>query len=98
MGAEGAAGEPPATHRFREVLMTRDFDAMRQALAPDVLLNSPILSTPFEGREAVVELFRIIADTLEDIRFTVDVAEGDLHFMSWECRVGAVDLEGAEIL
>jgi ketosteroid isomerase-like protein len=89
---------PPATHPFRDALMARDWEGVREALNPDVVLNSPILSTPFEGREAVVELFEVIRDTLEDIDFTVDMADGDVRFMSWRTHIGDVRMEGAEIM
>ncbi|MEA2438883.1 MAG: hypothetical protein QOH76_307 [Thermoleophilaceae bacterium] len=92
------AAPPPATHPFRDAFMARDFDAMREALNPGVVLNSPILTTPFEGREAVMELFEVIRDTLEDIQYTVDMADGDVRFMSWRTQIGNVKMEGAEIM
>jgi hypothetical protein len=97
MQAETAAA-PPATHPFREALIARDFDAMRDAMNPEVVLNSPILSTPFEGREAVLELFRVISETLEDIRYTTDIADGDVRVMSWRTRIGKMEMEGADFL
>jgi ketosteroid isomerase-like protein len=89
---------PPAHHPFRSAFVARDLEAMRDAVNPDVVLNSPILSTPFEGREAVLELFEVIGETLEDIQYTVDMAEGDVCVMSWRTRIGAVEMEGAEIM
>src|SRR3954453_1294905 len=97
MQAETTA-TPPATHPFREAFMARDLEAMRALLSPDVVLNSPILSTPFVGREAVLELFEVILETLEDVRYTVDMADGDLRFLSWHTRVGATEMQGADIL
>ena len=97
MNADTAVA-PPATHPFRDALMARDWDAVREALNPDVVLNSPILTTPFVGREAVVELFEVIRETLEDIQFTVDMADGDVRFMSWRTHIGDVQMEGAEIM
>jgi ketosteroid isomerase-like protein len=97
MQAETTAG-PPATHPFRDAFMARDLEAMRALLSPDVVLNSPILSTPFVGREAVLELFEVILETLDDVRYTVDMADGDLRFLSWQTRVGATEMQGADIL
>jgi hypothetical protein len=95
MTAETALTE---THPFRDALLARDFDAMRDAMNPDVVLNSPILSTPFVGRDAVLELFTVIVDTLEDITYTTDIAEGDVRFMSWHTHIGKVEMQGADIL
>src|SRR3954462_11475370 len=89
---------PPATHPFRDAFLARDVEAIRELLTPDVVLNSPILSTPFVGREAVLELFIVIHDTLEDIRYTVDMADGDLPFLSWHTRIGTTEMQGADIL
>src|SRR3954469_1190970 len=85
-------------HPFRDAFGARDLDAMREAMTPDVTLNSPILSTPFVGRDAVMELFEVILETLEDVEYTVDVAEDDLRVMSTTARVGKVPLEGAQIM
>ena len=89
---------PPASRAFREAFAARDFAAMRETLHPDVVLNSPILSTPFKGREAVLELFEVIVDTLEDVRFVADVAERDIHFFSFYARVGATEMQGADVV
>src|SRR3954463_12083792 len=89
---------PPAHHPFRSAFVARDFAAMREAMTPDVVLNSPILSTPFVGREAVLELFEVITETLEDVRYTVDMRDGDVIFYSWHTRVRGVEMQGADIL
>jgi len=90
--------EAAATHPFRETFTERDFAAMRELLHPDVVLNSPILSTPFVGREAVLELFEVITETLEDVRYTVDMRDGDVIFYSWHTRVRGTEMQGADIL
>lgn len=92
---------PTATspaHAFQEAFAARDFDAMQELLHPSVVLNSPILSTPFQGREAVLELFEVITETLEDVRFTIDIGEGDIHFFSFHARVGATEMQGADVV
>jgi ketosteroid isomerase-like protein len=92
------ASAPPATHPFRDAFTSRDFGAMRELLSEDVVLNSPILSTPFVGREAVLELFEVITATLEDVRYTIDMADGDLRFFSWHTHIGSTEMQGADIV
>lgn len=87
-----------ATHSFQEAFAARDFGAMRELLHPDVVLHSPILSTPFEGREAVLDLFEVITVTLEDVRFVVDIGEGDTHFFSFHARVGRTEMQGGDLV
>ena len=85
-------------HPFRDAFGARDLDAMREAMTPDVVLNSPILTTPFVGRDAVMDLFEVILETLEDVEYTIDVASDGLRVMSTTARVGKVPLEGAQIM
>lgn len=89
---------PSAPHEFQRAFAARDFAAMLELLDPDVVLNSPILSKPFEGREAVLELFEVITETLEDVRFTVDIGEGDIYFFSFFARVGRTEMQGADLV
>jgi ketosteroid isomerase-like protein len=92
---------PTATspaHSFQQAFAARDFAAMRELLHPDVVLHSPILSTPFEGREAVIDLFEVITVTLEDVRFVVDIGEGDTHFFSFHARVGRTEMQGGDLV
>jgi ketosteroid isomerase-like protein len=96
MQSETTPTSPP--HAFQQAFAARDFAAMRELLHPDVVLNSPILTKPFEGREAVVELFEVITETLEDVRFTVDIAGGHVHFFSFHARVRGTDMQGADIV
>src|SRR3954469_5384175 len=96
---EAAIATPPVLgHPFPKAFSAGDREGMRRAMAPDVVLNSPILSTPFQGRETLMELFDVILETLEDIRYTAYVAEGDLHFMSFTARVGKVEMQAVDIL
>jgi ketosteroid isomerase-like protein len=85
-------------HSFQQAFAARDFTAMRELLHPDVVLNSPILTTPFEGRDAVLDLFEVITVTLEDVRFTVDIGEGDIHFFSFHARVGRTEMQGGDLV
>ena len=99
MSAEVATTQPATKlHPFALALSARDLGAMRETITSDVVLNSPILSTPFEGREAVMELFEVIVDTLEDLHYTVALGEDNVRFMSFRARVGKVEMEGADIL
>jgi ketosteroid isomerase-like protein len=87
------------SRRFIEALLIRDLAAMGDALTTDVVLNSPILSTPFQGREQVLALFEAVLDTLEDIRYTADVADGDVRIMVFRSRIaGKVEAESIDIM
>jgi hypothetical protein len=85
-------------HPFRAAWRTRDLDAFAGALAPDVELHSPVITTPFRGREAAVELYGVLFDTLGDFDITDEFAAGDTHAFFWRANVGGGRIEGADLL
>ena len=53
-------------HPFRAAVEARDHEAMVATLAPDCKLYSPVAFKPFDGREAVAELFWNLLEVFED--------------------------------
>ena len=88
-----------AKEDFRSAVENGDRDAMVAALAPDVVLNSPVKHKPFEGREAVAALFGALVETFEDFHYTDEFDdEGGSKALVFRARVGDRDLEGIDIL
>lgn len=71
---------------------------MVAALAPDVILHSPVSFKPFEGREAVSILFAALLEVFEDFRYTDELGDGDTRLLVFRARVGNRDLEGVDLL
>jgi hypothetical protein len=91
--------EAAKVHPFIEAFLARDYAALGEAMTPDVVLNSPILATPFHGRKAVVELLEAVIETLEDLRYTDDLADGDTRIMVFRSRIaGKVEAESIDIM
>ncbi len=44
----------PPVHPFRAAIESRDMDAAIELLSEDVVLRSPVVFKPYQGREAVV--------------------------------------------
>ena len=89
----------PAADDFRNAVETGDRDGMVAALAPDVVLNSPVKHKPFEGREAVAALFGALLETFEDFRYTDEFEQADgSKALVFRARVGDKELEGIDIL
>ena len=65
-----------AASRMRAALEAKDPAALEALLAPDVVLHSPIISTAFEGKPAVSELYAEIIAGYRDYRFIAQL-EGD---------------------
>jgi hypothetical protein len=85
-------------HPFRAAWRTRDLDAWADVLAPDVVLHSPVLTRPFRGREAAIELYGVLFDALGDFDITDEFAAGDSHAFFWRADAGGRRIEGADLL
>ena len=63
--------EAKGHHPFREAFGNRDLDALDGLLADDVSFHSPVISEPgFEGKGAVMALYRVAFDAIADFEFT----------------------------
>jgi hypothetical protein len=87
-----------AASDFREAIERRDLDGMVATLADDVVLHSPVSFKPFEGREAVAQLFEILLRTFEDFRYTDDLAGAEVHAMIFRARIGDREVEGLDLI
>ena len=87
-----------APHPFRLAAEAKDLEAMTAALREDVVLHSPILFRGFEGREIVIQVLTHVVATLEDFRYTDELAEGDTVVLRFKARVGDRELEGIDFL
>src|SRR5215210_4260072 len=68
------------SQRFAAAMRERDFETLGETLAADVVLHSPITgSFPFEGREQVLDLLRIVRGALEDLNPVASFGDDDTH-------------------
>jgi len=87
-----------ALHPFRLAVEAKDLEAAKATLREDVVLHSPILFRGFEGREIVMGVLTHVAATLEDFRYTDELAAGDVVTLRFKARVGDRELEGIDFL
>jgi hypothetical protein len=87
-----------APHPFRLAVEAKDLTAATATLREDVVLHSPILFRGFEGREIVMQVLTHVAATLEDFRYTDELAEGNTVVLRFKARVGDRELEGIDFL
>jgi ketosteroid isomerase-like protein len=85
-------------HPFRTAWRTRDLDSWTDALAPDVVLYSPVTKTPFRGRDAATELYGVLFDSLGQFDITDELAAGDSHAFFWRADVDGRSIEGADLV
>ncbi len=85
-------------HPFRAAWATRDLQAWSATFAPDVVLRSPLIQTPFEGKESATELYGVLFDALRDVEITHESSAGDSHAFFWRAAAGRRTIEGADLL
>lgn len=88
----------PGPHPFRRAAETKDLELMREALAEDVVLHSPVLFRGFEGRDVVLAVLSHVIAVFEDFAYLDELAEGDRVVLRFRARVGDRELEGIDYL
>ena len=87
-----------AASAFRTAVERQDIDAARELLAADVVFHSPVTFHPFLGRDTVIELLSLVAQTFEDFRYTDELAMEGAHALIFKASVAGKELEGIDLL
>jgi hypothetical protein len=84
---------------FRAAVESKDFDALEATLSPDVVFRSPVVFSPYEGRDAVAGLLRVVGTVLAPkLTYQWQVREGDREVLCFRSQVGARDVEGVDLI
>ena len=83
---------------FRAAAENKDFSAIDELFADDVVFRSPVVFKPYEGREAVALLLGAVSQVFEDFRYTDQVESGDSATLIFRARVGDRELDGIDYL
>jgi SnoaL-like protein len=84
---------------FRAAVETKDFEQVQATLAPDVHFRSPAVFAPYEGREAVGALLRVVGGVLApQLVYQWQIREGDREVLCFTSRVGDREVEGVDLL
>jgi ketosteroid isomerase-like protein len=84
--------------RYRTASEAGDIDALMETLAADVEVVSPISGhMVFRGRDDVRILLGAVYGTLNGLRWTETVGDGDHRVVVGEARVGAVRMTDAMV-
>src|SRR6266487_6899303 len=84
--------------RFRAAAAAKDFSAIDELFAEDVVFRSPVVFKPYEGREAIAMLLGAVSQVFEDFRYTDQVETGDAAALAFSARVGDRELDGIDFL
>jgi hypothetical protein len=84
---------------FRAAVESKDFGQVEATLAPDIHFRSPAVFTPYEGREDVIALLRVVGEVLgPELSYQWQVREGDREVLCFTSRVGDREVEGVDLL
>jgi hypothetical protein len=82
---------------LRAAFEARDHDAIVDALAPDVVLRSPIFEVPFTGIDEASDLFAVLLEVLWPVTY-LDEIPGDPHILHFNAEIEGKKLEGIDLL
>jgi hypothetical protein len=86
---------------FRDAVEAGDHAGMVAAVAPDVLLHSPVTHRPLRGRAEVASMFAALLEVCEDFRYTDElygpVGTGT-EVLVFRARVGDREVEGMDLI
>ncbi|ODQ90585.1 hypothetical protein BHQ18_10720 [Mycolicibacterium flavescens] len=66
----------------------------------DVVFHSPVVFTPYRGRDALRPILAAVMEVFEDFRYVREIGAPDSpdHALVFQARVGDKDLEGCDFL
>src|ERR1700760_1732002 len=89
----------PEPHPFRVAAETKDLDLLRETLAEDVVLHSPILFKGFEGRDMAIIVLANVIEVFEDFRYLDEVHGDGSVVLRFAAKVdGKFEIEGIDYL
>jgi hypothetical protein len=84
--------------QFRRAAEAKNFSAIDELFAEEVVFRSPVVYKPYEGRDAVAMLLGAVVQVFEDFRYTDQVETGDAAALAFSARVGERELDGIDFL
>jgi SnoaL-like domain len=87
-------------HPFRRAIEARDLDAAVALLREDVVFRSPVVFTPYQGREALRQILEAVLAVFENFRYVREIGADDArdHALVFEARVGDKQIEGCDFI
>ncbi len=84
---------------FRDAVERKDFAALASTLADDVHFRSPVVFAPYDGRDAVGALLRVVGEVIGPaLTYQWQVREGDREVLCFRTEVDGREVEGVDLL
>ncbi len=87
-------------HPFRAAIEAQDLDAAVALLREDVVFRSPVVFTPYEGRDVLRQILAAVMDVFQDFRYVREIGDDGArdHALVFEARVGEKQLQGCDFI
>ncbi|KUI41998.1 hypothetical protein AU197_17895 [Mycobacterium sp. IS-1590] len=87
-------------HEFRRAVETGDLDAVIALCRDDIVFRSPVVFTPYEGRDALRTILAAVMEVFEDFRYVREIGTADArdHALVFQAKVGDKDIEGCDFI
>ena len=85
-------------HPFAVAVLADDVEAAAATLADDVVFRSPAVYRPYEGKDQVEAILRLVATVFENFRYTAEWRDGATTVLFFEANIGDRGLQGVDIL
>jgi hypothetical protein len=82
---------------LRVAFEARDHAGIVDALAPDVVLRSPIFEVPFRGIDEASDLFAAVLEVLWPLTYLAEIP-GDPHVLYFRGDIDGTEIEGCDLL
>jgi hypothetical protein len=83
---------------FRAAMENWDTDTVRELLAADIAFHTPVTVEPFVGRDTVVQVLSLVAQTFEDFHYTDELDNEGAHALIFRASVAGNELEGLDLI
>jgi hypothetical protein len=85
-------------HPFANAVLADDHDGALATIADGVVFRSPAVYKPYQGKEQVAGILRLVATVFENFRYTAEWRDGATTVLFFEANVGERELQGIDIL
>ncbi|KUH93340.1 nuclear transport factor 2 family protein [Mycobacterium sp. IS-3022] len=87
-------------HEFRRAVEAADLDAVMALCRDDVVFRSPVVFTPYEGRDALRQILAAVMEVFDDFRYVREIGAADArdHALVFRAKVGDKEIEGCDFI
>jgi hypothetical protein len=85
-------------HPLRAAWAQRDVAPLREALAADVVLHSPLLTKRFVGPAAALELYEVLFECFDEFTFVEEFAGDTTETCFWRGTLSTGEISGVDLI